>query len=75
VLEAVEGPISLNRCLLRGVSCELEPYCAIHDVWVDIQARLTAELRSVTLSHLVKNQAAKRKRMGVKPGQAIPSQA
>jgi len=75
VLEAVEGPISLNRCLLRGASCEVEPYCAVHDVWVDVQAHLIAKLRSVTLSQLARNQAAKRKAKGVEPGQPIPGHA
>jgi Rrf2 family protein len=61
VLEAVEGPISLNRCLLRGVTCEIEPYCAVHDVWAAIQDHLVEDLRAVSLSYLVHGQAAKRR--------------
>ena len=60
VLEAVEGPIALNRCLLRGGTCEIEPYCAIHDVWLAIQGHLVHDLRAVTLRYLVHSQDAKR---------------
>ncbi len=60
VLEAVEGPITLNRCLLRGVICEVGPYCAVHDVWHDIQARLIQDLKAVKLDTLVRAQNAKR---------------
>ncbi len=67
VLEAVEGPISLNRCLLRGVTCEIEAYCAVHDVWAAIQDRLVQDLRAVTLSYLVQSQAAKRRDRKAEP--------
>jgi Rrf2 family protein len=60
VLEAVEGPITLNRCLLRGVTCELEEICAVHDVWRDIQEHLVRDLKAVKLDALVRMQGAKR---------------
>ena len=60
VLEAVEGPISLNRCLLRGVTCEIQPDCAVYDVWAEVQAQLVENLRSVRLDALVRMEYAKR---------------
>lgn len=59
ILEAVEGPITLNRCLLRGITCELQDHCAVHDVWVEIQKHLVEELKQVSLAYLVQAQAAK----------------
>jgi Rrf2 family protein len=71
VLEAVEGPISLNRCLLRGVTCENEPYCAVHDVWAAIQGHLVHELGGVTLRYLAQTQAAKRQERGASQAQHV----
>ncbi len=59
ILEAVEGPITLNRCLLNGNMCELQPHCAVHDVWAEIQKHLVEELKGVKLDYLVRAQAAK----------------
>jgi Rrf2 family iron-sulfur cluster assembly transcriptional regulator len=60
IIEAVDGPILLNHCLLRSGSCEHEPYCAAHDVWANLQSRFVAELNSVTMDELAKKQAEKR---------------
>ena len=60
ILEAVEGPLTLNRCLLRGVKCELEPECPVHDVWAEIQKHMAEDLKQVSLAYLVQAQAAKR---------------
>ncbi|MGC8879902.1 MAG: RrF2 family transcriptional regulator [Anaerolineae bacterium] len=59
ILEAVEGPITLNRCLLRGITCELEEHCAVHDVWAEIQKHIVEDLKQVSLAYLVQAQAAK----------------
>ncbi len=61
VIEAVDGPILLNHCLLRSDSCDREPYCAAHDVWAEIQGRLVQELDTVTMDDLARRQAEKRK--------------
>jgi Rrf2 family iron-sulfur cluster assembly transcriptional regulator len=63
VIEAVDGPIVLNQCLLRSGACEREPQCAAHDVWGEIQDRLVRELSSVTMKDLTERQAEK---IGVK---------
>ena len=60
VIEAVDGPILLNRCLLRPGICELEPHCAAHDVWADIQAHFVQDLDAVTIRELAQRQAEKK---------------
>lgn len=60
IIEAVDGPILLNHCLLRPGACDLEPSCAAHDVWVEIQAHLIQELKAVTMGELARRQAEKR---------------
>ncbi len=60
VVEAVDGPILLNQCLLRSGTCDREPVCAAHDVWADIQENLIRNLNSVTMRKLVERQIQKR---------------
>jgi Rrf2 family protein len=37
VIEAIDGPIRLNVCMLSGASCNRKPYCPAHPVWVRAQ--------------------------------------
>ena len=60
VVEAVDGPIVLNHCLLRSGTCEHEPRCSAHDVWAEIQDGLVNELDSVTMKALADRQAQKK---------------
>ncbi len=59
ILEAIEGPILLNRCLQRQGMCEIEHRCPVHDVWAKIQHSLVKQLGSVTVSELVHKQVEK----------------
>lgn len=53
VIEAVEGPIYLNRCLIRPGLCPRDSFCPVHPVWARIQALVTRELDSVSIKELV----------------------
>ena len=59
VVEAVDGPILLNRCLLKSGTCEREPYCAAHEVWADIQTRFVQDMDAMTMRELARRQAEK----------------
>ncbi|MCL5987216.1 MAG: Rrf2 family transcriptional regulator [Actinobacteria bacterium] len=61
IVEAIEGPISLNICLLREGGCEKEDDCPIHEVWVKIQGDMLRTLASTTLTAL-KSSHDKKKR-------------
>lgn len=52
VIEAVEGPIYLNRCLIRPGQCPRDSFCPVHPVWARIQAMVTRELESVRVKDL-----------------------
>jgi len=52
LIEAVEGPIRLNRCVAGG-ACVLERTCAAHPVWERIQDVLVRELDSATVAQMV----------------------
>lgn len=53
VIEAVEGEISLNRCLVEGNGCSRNNYCAAHTVWMECQEKLITTLKGYTIESLV----------------------
>lgn len=56
VVEAVEGPITPNRCVLEGVSCSREAHCLVHPVWRKVQTQVHDILEGVTLEELAKGE-------------------
>ena len=54
VVEALEGPLALNECLLDDVSCEFMEECGMYDVWDEAQAAMAKVLRAKNLTHLTK---------------------
>jgi Rrf2 family protein len=56
VVEAIDGPISINNCTLDPHVCEFGEECPIRPLWCDLQAELIARLRSTTFERFVKNQ-------------------
>lgn len=54
IIEAVEGPIYLNRCLVQSGLCPRDGFCTAHPVWSRIQALVTGELDAVHLAELAK---------------------
>jgi Rrf2 family protein len=59
VVEAIEGPIQLNFCLMAGDSCERHASCTAHVVWAEAQAAMTAVLKRVSMAELARNTALK----------------
>jgi len=52
IVEAVEGPIQLNRCLLAEGVCGRDSVCTIHPVWREVQESMRSVLGGVSLRHL-----------------------
>ncbi len=52
VIEAVDGPISLNRCVLSPEECGRSASCAVHRSWLRAQEQLMDVLGTVTLESL-----------------------
>ena len=55
VVEAVEGPIIPNRCLLGEGECELGAKCLVHPVWRKVQSQVVQILDSVTIDELARD--------------------
>ena len=60
VVEAVEGPIRLNVCLVSENACNRQSWCATHCVWVDAQAAMLAVLERSTISEMADRERSRR---------------
>lgn len=58
IVESIEGPIALNRCVLRAGGCPRDKTCPVHKTWVTAQETLVAQLESTRLSDLVATESA-----------------
>lgn len=54
ILEVIEGPLSINICLLNPNACPRITICPTHGVWQRLQDSMQEQLRSVSLAELVK---------------------
>jgi Rrf2 family protein len=52
VIEALEGPVHLNRCLIEPDACPQNGHCPVHDVWAKAQAELSTLLDLTTFDSL-----------------------
>lgn len=52
VVEAVEGPITLNVCATSGPGCSRQGWCPAHLVWLEAQAALTQVLKNASIGAL-----------------------
>jgi Rrf2 family protein len=53
VVQAIDGPLALNRCVIWPESCERSERCTVHTVWVRAQERMMDVLEKVTFADLV----------------------
>src|ERR1039457_2155978 len=52
VIEAIDGPICLNVCLVSGVSCARKVWCPAHPVWMDAQQAMLEVLSKALIAEL-----------------------
>jgi len=64
VIEAIEGPIFLNDCLIHNGYCPSEDVCPIHDVWQGAQAGFLDFLKGSSFKQLAAAGRKKRKAAG-----------
>ncbi len=57
VIEAIEEPIMLNRCLRDHGECSRDDLCPVHPVWGRIQESLIERLESTTFADLASESA------------------
>lgn len=57
IVEAVDGPIALNPCVLCPDECPRSGECRVHEAWIRAQEQLMGVLDRVTLRSLVSGAA------------------
>ena len=53
VVEAIDGPITVNYCVVDEDHCPLSDHCAIHPIWVDIHSEIIRRLKSANFQNLI----------------------
>jgi Rrf2 family protein len=56
VVEAVEGPISLNHCVIQPGSCPRSPQCAVHRVWEEALSQMKTVLGGADFAELARQE-------------------
>lgn len=56
VVEAIDGPISLNECTSDPSVCSFGNNCPLHEVWCEVKADLVKKLREVTFDQLIERE-------------------
>ncbi len=62
-IEALEGPIHFNECLIHEGYCHRDEMCPIHDVWIKAQKQFLEVLTSTnftTLAESAREKAARK---------------
>ena len=54
VIEAVEGPINLNICLIGPGECDRDTTCPMHPVWLEAQEKMMGVLGKANFAELAK---------------------
>ncbi len=54
LIEAIEGPTEVDRCVLDGATCSGADPCALHDAWVEARNALLERLAATPVGTLAK---------------------
>lgn len=57
VVEAIDGPICLNTCLVSGRSCDRKAWCPAHPVWQQAQQAMLDVLSSASIAEMAGQQS------------------
>ena len=52
VIQVIDGPVALNRCVAGTDGCNRVSTCPVHEVWCEAQNELVARLAATTFAEL-----------------------
>jgi len=59
ILQAEEGQLKLNHCLIDADFCSRDGYCSAHEVWHETQHEMSQVLKRYSIADLVRKEKAK----------------
>jgi Rrf2 family protein len=59
ILQAEEGPLKLNHCLVEEDVCQRESHCSAHDIWAEAQGKMIEVLQGYSVEELVRREKEK----------------
>ncbi len=59
ILQAEEGQLKLNHCLIDADSCQRDSFCSAHEVWHEAQHEMANVLKHYNIADLVRRQKEK----------------
>ena len=62
IIEAVQGPVSVNRCLVKGQGCDRQPECPVSGTLEELQDHIEGFLTKTTLEKVYKTSMKRRKK-------------
>ncbi|MCL4547347.1 MAG: Rrf2 family transcriptional regulator [Bacteroidetes bacterium] len=62
IIEAVEGDMALNKCLIDKAFCSNQRWCTVHTLWCEAQAQLKVILASKSIALLAKESEERKKK-------------
>lgn len=68
ILQAEEGQLKLNHCLIDSETCHRDGYCSAHEVWHEAQHEMARVLERYNISDLVRRQNEKLSQLKVRSG-------
>lgn len=54
VIQALEGPLAVNACMVEHLSCDQLTRCTMQSVWSDVQRKITEMLTQTTIADLTR---------------------
>lgn len=67
VIEAAEGKLALNKCLIHSGFCPHDLWCAVHLVWGEVQDAMKEILRSKSIAELARQNLQRRQQFVSQP--------
>ena len=61
IIEAVEGKMALNKCLIDKAFCSNERWCTVHTLWCEGQKKLREILSSKSIAELAQENEERKK--------------
>ena len=53
VVEAIDGPITMNECTTNPNTCSFSSDCVLHDIWCSTRTELMTKLKKTTFAQII----------------------